>query len=174
MIIEHEKPKNLLTQIKDIPWHERLGHPNRNILKILSLPTTTKKCVVCDLNKSQRLPFTHHFEPVINVLDCLHMDLVGPITPPSISQCQFFLTITNQASLYKMVRFLKNKSECFEKFERIKKKIEVKQERKIKRIVSDQGGEFLNQQQSVESYTRLLQLKHHNTKNMQKEQTKHY
>ncbi|MBW0468952.1 hypothetical protein O181_008667 [Austropuccinia psidii MF-1] len=74
------------------------------------------------------------------------MDLVGPITPPSISQCKFSLTITDQASLYKIVSFLKNKSECFEKFETIKKKIEVKQERKIKRIVSDRGGEFLNQQ----------------------------
>ncbi|MBW0533525.1 hypothetical protein O181_073240 [Austropuccinia psidii MF-1] len=74
------------------------------------------------------------------------MDLVGSITPPSISQCKFFLTITDQASLYKIVSFLKNKSECFEKFKTIKKKIEVKQERKIKRIVSDWEGEFLNQQ----------------------------
>ncbi|MBW0570362.1 hypothetical protein O181_110077 [Austropuccinia psidii MF-1] len=130
MIIEHKKPKNLFTQIRDIPWHERLGHPNINILKILNLPITTEQCVICDLNKSQQLPFTHHFEPAIYVLDCLHMDLVGPINPPSISQCKFFLTITNQELSYKIVSFLKNKSECFEKSKTIKKENRSKTRKK--------------------------------------------
>ncbi|MBW0482344.1 hypothetical protein O181_022059 [Austropuccinia psidii MF-1] len=63
------------------------------------------------------LPFKSHFTPTTKPLDCLHMDLIGPISPPSNSGHRCILTIIDQHTSFKITRFLKNKSEAYKEFQ---------------------------------------------------------
>ncbi|MBW0472925.1 hypothetical protein O181_012640, partial [Austropuccinia psidii MF-1] len=75
----------------------------------------------------------------------LAIGLVGPISPESVSGFKFFLTIVYQASSYKIVKFLKRKSDSFEQFLVVKNYMENWHRKKIRKIISDRGGEFVNQ-----------------------------
>ncbi|MBW0541599.1 hypothetical protein O181_081314 [Austropuccinia psidii MF-1] len=92
------------------------------------------------------LPFKGHFSKTTEPLDCLHMDLVGPISPSSISGHHYILNIIDQHTSYKITCFLKNKSDTYEEFLKQQKLIENTQQQKIKKLVTDGGGEFINQQ----------------------------
>ncbi|MBW0494470.1 hypothetical protein O181_034185 [Austropuccinia psidii MF-1] len=144
MISPYTIPTALLTSSNNIPWHERLGHPSPAVLKLLGIVADKKDCLICEKSKSHKLPFKHHFEQALYPLDCVHMDVVGPVTPPSVSGNRYFLTIVDQASSFKVVKFLKNKSEVFDQFIASKKVMENLQNRTLKRLVTDRGGEFVN------------------------------
>ncbi|MBW0504169.1 hypothetical protein O181_043884 [Austropuccinia psidii MF-1] len=126
------------------PWHDRLGHPGPAILKLLGISTDKNNFLICEVNKFHKQSFNNHFEPAPNVLDCVHMDVVGPVTPPLVSGNQYFLTIVDQASSFKMVKFLKTKSEVFANFCSAKKAMENLQNKTLKFLVTDRGGEFVN------------------------------
>ncbi|MBW0515855.1 hypothetical protein O181_055570 [Austropuccinia psidii MF-1] len=89
-------------------------------------------------------PFKSHFDEVEKALDCLHLDLVSPIFPPSVSGYRYFLTIVDQYTSFKFVKLLKQKSNALDEFMAIKNLVETTQDQKIKKIVSDRGGEFVN------------------------------
>ncbi|MBW0569926.1 hypothetical protein O181_109641 [Austropuccinia psidii MF-1] len=72
------------------------------------------------------------------------MDVVGPVTPPSVFDDWYFLTIVTQASSFQIVKFLKNKWEVFDKFYITKTEMENLQKRTLKRLVTNRGGEFVN------------------------------
>ncbi|MBW0508785.1 hypothetical protein O181_048500 [Austropuccinia psidii MF-1] len=143
MHLNHTLPKAHLTLTNNNLWHQRLGHPGMAVLKKLGLATSDTICTVCELNKAHKQPFNEKFEDSLSPLDCVHIDLVGPIHPPSISRSQYFLSITNQATLYKITKFLERKSEAFEEFLMAKTFLENQKDQKLKKLVSDQGGEFL-------------------------------
>ncbi|MBW0476502.1 hypothetical protein O181_016217 [Austropuccinia psidii MF-1] len=137
MYITYNLPNALLTLVDENLWHFCLGHPGFAVLKNLGLPDQDCSCLTCKTNKSSRLPFNHHFEPVSLPLDTVHIDLVGPITPESVSGSCFLLTIVDQATSYKIIRFPKRKSDSFDQFVIAKNYMENHQDRKIKRLVSD-------------------------------------
>ncbi|MBW0480159.1 hypothetical protein O181_019874 [Austropuccinia psidii MF-1] len=141
MYINYNLPKSLLTtnnKESDI-WHNRLGHPGISVLKSMGLPTDIQNCLVCQINRSHKLPYSNHFEEAKFPLDCLHLDLVGPISPTSLSGCSYILTMIDQATGFKMIRFLKRKSEAFQHFLSAKRLMQNKQDRKLKKLVSDRG-----------------------------------
>ncbi|MBW0466267.1 hypothetical protein O181_005982 [Austropuccinia psidii MF-1] len=111
-------------------WHEILGHPGNLAIKSMGLPTIDAACSTCDLNKMRMLPFNDHFGDVSQPLDCVHLDLVGPISPASISGFRYFLTIVDQATSFKIT------------------------------VVSDRGGEFVNEKfknlAEVNGFTHIL------------------
>ncbi|MBW0465173.1 hypothetical protein O181_004888 [Austropuccinia psidii MF-1] len=90
-------------------------------------------------HKSHQLPYSNHFEKAKFPLGCLHLDLVGPISPASLSGCSYFLTIVYQATVFKIIEFLKRKSEAFQHFLSEKRLMENKHNRKLKKLVSNQG-----------------------------------
>ncbi|MBW0559836.1 hypothetical protein O181_099551 [Austropuccinia psidii MF-1] len=90
------------------------------------------------------LMFDKHFEEVSKPLDCVHLNLVGPISPASNSGFGYFLTIVDQATSFKVIRLLKLKSDAFEHFIIIKNCLESLHDQKVKILVSNQGGEFVN------------------------------
>ncbi|MBW0494125.1 hypothetical protein O181_033840 [Austropuccinia psidii MF-1] len=116
MKINLEIPSSFVTTSADDMWHKRLGHPGRLPVRNMGLPSNHAPCITCDLNKAHSLPFKHQFEPVSSPLDCVHIDIVGPITPSSISGYRYFLTIVDQATSFKMTFLLKNKSDAFNQF----------------------------------------------------------
>ncbi|MBW0470288.1 hypothetical protein O181_010003 [Austropuccinia psidii MF-1] len=92
------------------------------------------------------LPFKGHFVEVLKPLECLDLEVVGPISPPSKSGHHYFLTIVDQYTSFKITRFLKNKADIYKEFVSQKILMENIQDRQIKRILTDGGGEFFNHQ----------------------------
>ncbi|MBW0465590.1 hypothetical protein O181_005305 [Austropuccinia psidii MF-1] len=145
MFISYELPTVLLTIAEKHSWHNRLGNPGPSVLKTLGLPKIETSCPSCEISKAHRLLFTHHFDPVQNPMDSIHIDLVGPITPASLTGFKYLLTIVDQSSSFKIMKFLKRKTESFDQFIIAKNFMENQQNRRMKRLMSDRGGEFVNE-----------------------------
>ncbi|MBW0512551.1 hypothetical protein O181_052266 [Austropuccinia psidii MF-1] len=145
MYVDYSLPRGLLSIDSTTLWHNRLGHPGPTPVKIFGLPSGRVNCITCNLNKAHRLPFHNHFEHANLPLDCVHINLVGPISPPSLSGFQYFITIVDQSTLFKIIRFLKKKLDAFGEFLVVKKIMENHHDRTLKKLVSDRGGEFLNE-----------------------------
>ncbi|MBW0487019.1 hypothetical protein O181_026734 [Austropuccinia psidii MF-1] len=144
MKVDYHLPTTHRAMLNDYPWHKRLGDIGKSVIKSMGLPSTATTCKVCALNKAHRLPFKDHFELAHLPLDGVHIDLVGPFFSPSISGCKYILTIVDQATSFKIVCFLKNNSNAFHQFTVTKKLMETQHNCSLKKLVSDQGGEFLN------------------------------
>ncbi|MBW0534866.1 hypothetical protein O181_074581 [Austropuccinia psidii MF-1] len=137
MHIDYILPKAHLTTYKDF-WHQILGHPET------PGPTQQHHVLRLRTQQSTQKSYNKKFDDGILPLDDLHIDLVGPIHPPSISRFQFFPSITNQATSYKITKFLRKNSEAFEEFVIAKTYLENQKDCKLKKLISDRGGEFLN------------------------------
>ncbi|MBW0480758.1 hypothetical protein O181_020473 [Austropuccinia psidii MF-1] len=147
MVVSFDQPTIHLTKNNpNTPWHSRLGHPSNQVLKSLGLKTNNYPCNTCARGKMTAFPIKGHFVEVLKPLECLHLHVVGPISPPSKSGHRSFLTIVNQYTSFKRTRFLKNKADVCEEFVSQKILMENIQDRKIKRILTDGGGEFVNHQ----------------------------
>ncbi|MBW0536480.1 hypothetical protein O181_076195 [Austropuccinia psidii MF-1] len=144
MRVEYTLPAVLATGNVIEPWHQQLGHPGNQIIKSMGLPTQSAPCSICDLNKIHKIPFNHQFERANKPLDCVHIDLVGPISPSSLSGNRYFLTVVDQSTSFKIVCLLKHKSEALKQFVIVKNYMENLHDRSLKKLVSDRGGEFLN------------------------------
>jgi hypothetical protein len=110
-VLYSQCPKAMVSSTKPnhSTWHQRLGHPGNDVIKTMNLPQQTAEglCEVCTCSKITLLPFPSHFPSVTRPLERLHMDLVGPITPASVSGFKYFLTVVDQYSSFKFVCFLK-------------------------------------------------------------------
>ncbi|MBW0543285.1 hypothetical protein O181_083000 [Austropuccinia psidii MF-1] len=81
VVLNYTVPKALITKNAKNIWNHCLGHPGSISLKTMGLPDIFDQCTTCDFNKAHALPFNHQFDPVSCPLDCVHIDLVGPISP---------------------------------------------------------------------------------------------
>ncbi|POW21890.1 hypothetical protein PSHT_01837 [Puccinia striiformis] len=126
-------------------WHVRLGHPNPKYQEILVPKSTVGECEICKLCKLRALPFGSSFKAVKRVLEAVHMDLVGPFSVRSSAGHLYFLTIVDQFSGLKTTKFLKSKDETFGKFLEFKAAAETLTGKKLHCLISDGGGEFVNE-----------------------------
>ncbi|MBW0466040.1 hypothetical protein O181_005755 [Austropuccinia psidii MF-1] len=144
MTVLHQPVKALIS-IGSL-WHQRLGHPSNQIVKTLGLPPTSETCEVCLTGKLSLLSFSGSFEKAQHPLECIHLDVVGPISPSSNTGLKYFLTIVDQFTLFKTVMFLKTKSKAFNEFVKWEAFSKNFNNTRIKNLVSDRGGEFENEQ----------------------------
>jgi len=117
-------------------WHKRLGHSH-----------TIKPdgiCRVCIEAKMNKQPHTKTRPKAKHILDKIHVDLCGPISPIDIDG-EKFLTIVDDYSHFTAVYPIRNKSETSERLEEFKHKYENKFGRRIKAIRCDSGTEFVNE-----------------------------
>ncbi|MBW0478486.1 hypothetical protein O181_018201 [Austropuccinia psidii MF-1] len=143
MHIDYMIPTAHLMVNKNVP-HQRPGCPGIAVLKYLGLPINNPICTVCKLNNVHKQSFNEKFENSLLPLDCVHNNLVGPIDSTSISGLQYFLLITDQATSYKIAKFLGKKLDAFAEFLVAKTYLENKKDQRLKKLISDSGGEFLN------------------------------
>jgi transposase InsO family protein len=127
-----------------IDWHARLGHPSFPYLKKLIDDAVAIDCTTCKMCKGVKLPFKGKFAPTSQVLEAIHLDLVGSLPTRSVGGAQYFLTIVDQFSGFKTIKLLKHKSETLNKFKEFVIWSENQTGHKMKRIISDNGGEFKN------------------------------
>ena len=154
-------------------WHKRLGHVNNDRLREMKRKGIVKgiefkddeimeSCSGCAQGKLHKLPFpkTATFRGE-KVLDLIHTDLWGPARVTSAGGKRYMLTITDDYSRFSKVYFLHSKTQVFEYFIEYKNWSERLHETKIKRVRSDNGGEFTSNE--FEEYLRTEGIQHQKT-----------
>nr|XP_037873962.1 uncharacterized protein LOC101742499 [Bombyx mori]XP_037873963.1 uncharacterized protein LOC101742499 [Bombyx mori] len=130
---------------KDL-WHKRLGHANRKHLKLLKLPISEKPCGICVEGKSTRLPFSTTPRPRSKYIgELIHTDISGPINIPTLTNEVYFHTIIDDYTHFCEVYLLQRKSEATDRLIEYVNRMERQIECKVKKIRSDNGGEFKNE-----------------------------
>ena len=129
--------------------HQRLGHFHFEALtKIPELGLEGKKidfCDVCVMGKARRKSYPKKSESATEeVLEIVHSDDVGKISPTSKGGANFAVTFLDDFSHYVVVKAIKNKSDVFSEFNKYKNQVENQCERKIKCFQSDLGGEYMS------------------------------
>ncbi|OMO99220.1 hypothetical protein CCACVL1_03887 [Corchorus capsularis] len=134
-------------------WHYRFGHLYFGGLQQLQrhdmvrgLPKFEQPSDVCEecvLSKQHRDAFPKGKAwRAQYVLELVHTDLCGPITPTSNGGKNYFITFIDDYSRKTWVYFLQFKSEAFEMFKKFKQLVEKESGKYIKMLRSDRGGEF--------------------------------
>nr|ABA97697.1 retrotransposon protein, putative, unclassified [Oryza sativa Japonica Group] len=151
-------------------WHRRLAHVGmRNLASLLkgehilglSNVSFEKDCVcsACQAGKLVGSPY-----PIKNImtttrpLELLHKDLFGPVAYISIGGNKYGFVIVDDFSCFTWVYFLHDKSEAQDVFKRFAKQAQNLYDLTIKRVRSDNGGEFKNTQ--VEEFLDDEGIKH--------------
>ncbi|POW15070.1 hypothetical protein PSHT_07190 [Puccinia striiformis] len=126
--------------------HQALGHPSLPYLKkaFPDIRLEPFECPTCDVSKMHRTPFPSSFPVATRLLECIHMDLCGPITPISRGGNRYFLKIIDGYSKFRFIFPMRCKSTTFETFANFLHQAENSTGCKLVSVVSDNGGEFVN------------------------------
>lgn len=141
------------TAVRAEVWHRRYGHVNYNDLKKLQKGAVNglmcnenidvkRNCIVCCEGKQSRFPFKHKSTRVSEPLELIHADVCGPMENRSIGGSKYFLIFEDDYSRMVFVYFMKTKDEVNNCFEEFKVMVENQTNLKIKKIRTDNGGEF--------------------------------
>ena len=91
----------------------------------------------------------------------MHTDVCGKMDKPSLSGKEYFVSFIDDKSRYVWTYPIRKKSEAFEKFLGWKAKAERESERKLKKLRSDNGGEYISNE--FEQYLEQEGIHHQNT-----------
>lgn len=134
-------------------WHKRLGHIGYSTLEKLIKnrmvdgigsnvkPGKIEFCEACVGGKMTRLPFGSR-EKGKRVLEIVHSDVVGPITPVAHDGSRFFVTFIDDHTNFVCVYPIKTKGEVFKCFKEYVKLVTTKFNTKISTFRCDNGGEY--------------------------------
>lgn len=134
-------------------WHARLGHVSFGVMKtmvdkemVTGMPKTIQDkqvCGVCQVGKQARSPFPNQSQfRAKKLLELVHGDLCGPITPPTPSHKRYIFVLIDDFSRYMWTMLLKEKSEALERFKDFKEYVENQAKTTLKTFRTDRGGEF--------------------------------
>ncbi|GJW52901.1 retrotransposon protein, putative, ty1-copia subclass [Tanacetum coccineum] len=134
-------------------WHCRLGHISKKCIEKLlhdgllnSIDIESLgKCLSCMYGKMARKPYSHQVERAKDLLGLIHTDVCGPFRIVSRQGASYFVTFTDDFSLYGYVYLLKHKHKVFETFKVFQKEVENQLGKTIKSLRSDRGGEYMSQ-----------------------------
>ncbi|GKB37041.1 retrovirus-related pol polyprotein from transposon TNT 1-94 [Tanacetum coccineum] len=139
-------------------WHRRLGHTNMHLIQSLASKKLVRNlpklkfdqhfCDACKIGKQAHT--SHKAKNIVSTTRCLellHMDLFGPSSVRSYRGNRYTLVIVDDYSRYTWTRFLKDKTEAFDKFKIFSKKIQNQLGCTIVSIRTNHGREFDNEMQ---------------------------
>lgn len=155
ILVESGKQTCLMSRVDEESrlWHSRLGHVNYQALTLMSrnqmvngMPKIIKPNAVCDgclMSKQTRKQFPAKTKYCAKkVLELIHGDLCGPISPDTASGCRYFFLLVDDFSRFMWVYFLRSKDEALKAFKNFRALVEKESEEKIKVFRTDRGGEF--------------------------------
>jgi transposase InsO family protein len=133
-------------------WHARFGRLNfpalRNLTRddmVHGLPEVEQVdqiCGGCLAGKHRRSSFPHRAEyRADEVLELVHGDLCGPITPPTPSGNRYFLLVDDN-NRYMWLRTLRSKDQAAVAIKQFQQAVEAETGRKLRVFWSDRSGEF--------------------------------
>ena len=135
--IEEAQQTCLLTKGEEEAWlwHQRLGHVNFKALHLMSknqmahgLPLISQPgeiCSGCLMSKQTRKPFRSKSNFTAKTkLELIHLDLCGPLSPPSPAGNRYFMLLVDDYTRMMWVYFLKTKDEALTFFKKFKLLVE--------------------------------------------------
>ncbi|MBW0497133.1 hypothetical protein O181_036848 [Austropuccinia psidii MF-1] len=125
--------------------HKALGHSSLQYATRMR-PDVDFSSVNCQSwipSKSHRLPFSSSIPLAKMPLECVHMDLCGPVSPLSRGKNRYILQIVDGYSHYRFSYMLSQKSLAFEAFKAFKAYAETQTNFRVGQVVIDNGGEFI-------------------------------
>ncbi|KAF4147553.1 Integrase core domain [Phytophthora infestans] len=162
--------------------HRRFGHASKSVLaKMLAkkmitgmkvVPSTSEDaglCDACQLGSKKRRSFPS--APRLGVLECndvVHSDICGPSEVSSLTRKRYVLLFVDVFTRYCHVYLLEHRSECFDCLVRHKAAVETHHNRSVRKIVSDNGGEYLSDQ--LKNFCELNGISQHTTSSYTPEQ----
>ena len=155
VLMDGSKSKCLQNEIlsESDRWHARLGHIGRNSMKsmikkelVAGIPSVyigKETCSSCLLGKQARNAFPKATSyRASRVLELIHGDLCGPITPSTPARNRYIFVLVDDHSRYMWSILLKDKGEAFNKFKKFKEIVEKETWATIKTFRTDRGGEL--------------------------------
>ncbi|KAK7287237.1 hypothetical protein RIF29_00393 [Crotalaria pallida] len=132
-------------------WHARLGHVSLNYIKKMQAlglisgvsNACLNKCEICLESKSTKKSHNNNFQRETELLNLIHTDLGDLKQTITRGGKKYYVTFIDDFSRYVKVYLLKNKDEAFDMFLLYKAEVENQLEKKIKRVRSDRGGEYI-------------------------------
>ncbi|KAF2890836.1 hypothetical protein ILUMI_15337, partial [Ignelater luminosus] len=136
-------------------WQRILGHAHFQDLKHLcqlqlaeGLPYKIEndflKCEICLQNKMTNLKFKNNRTRANDILEIIHTDVNGPISPTGYKGERYFVSFVEDFSKIAVVYCIKHKSEVFNRFVEYIKLMQNQTGKKIKEIHCDNGREYIN------------------------------
>lgn len=138
-------------------WHRRFGHLNtKSVEKLIrdqmvvglkvNNDNSDKKTVVCEAcvtGKQTRKPFVvRDARRSSRVLELIHSDVCGPVTPVGLGGVKYFVTFIDDWSHFTMTFLIESKDEVFECFRQYEAHVTAKFGKKVCRLRCDNGGEY--------------------------------
>ena len=115
-------------------------------MKLRGLPRLKKHentmCKQCHLGKMSRSSFKSKNHTSSEILELVHIDLCGPITPQSYCGARYYILFVDEYSRMMVVMYLKQKFEAFKMFKWYLARVEKEIGKSLKCLRSDRGGEF--------------------------------
>ncbi|KAL8092628.1 hypothetical protein AgCh_034770 [Apium graveolens] len=155
LMIETVKPRCLLSSSDEVArlWHLRLGHVNYKAMALMSkehmvrgFPRITLYNNICDgclMEKQTRKNFPSQSNySAAHVLNLVHGDLCGPISPQTAHGNKYFFLLVDDYSRYMWVYMLKRKDEALDTFKSFCALVGNKPGKKVKVFRNDRGGEY--------------------------------
>ena len=152
--------------------HARLGHVNTATMRIMiqkelvsgvsNVNVIKDVCSSCLLGKHTRkmIPQVTTYRAT-RPLELIHGDLSGPITPGTMGGNRYIFVVIDDHTRYMWISLLKEKSEAFDKFKKMRGVMEQETGRSITTFRSDRGGEFISHE--FNSYYKDNGIKRHLT-----------
>jgi hypothetical protein len=143
-----EDKKAMMSKTDPEVWHKRLGHASFSkmsrvdFLENVASNVKDNFCDACCKAKQTRLPFPKSSIKSVACFDLIHCDIWGKYRKQSTTHAVFFLTIVDDFSRAVWTFLITHKNEasdCLIDFQRM---IKTQFGKSIKRIRSDNGGEF--------------------------------
>lgn len=138
-------------------WHKRLGHIGtsgmknvlqQNLIKENIKPNVLGFCDICTEAKQCREPFDGTRSRSTRLLERIHSDVCGPITPVAWDGSKYFVSFIDDYSHFAMIFCIKKKSEVFQKFKEYEAMVTTMFPNvKISNLTIDQGTEYLSKAQ---------------------------
>jgi hypothetical protein len=107
-----------------------------------SSPSPRGICEPCELGKGTKKISRRPPARATEKLELVHTDVGGPIKPTSLQGHRYYITFTDDLTRAVWIRFMKHKSEALQKLKEFKAHAETQSGCSIKRLRSDNGGEY--------------------------------
>ena len=146
---EFSKKRNRVNENSSILWHKRLGHISREMMKCLIKDeiltsfdfSDFTSCVEC-IKEKYTIVKKNGALRAIELLECIHSDIWGPYSIPTINGHKYFISFIDDFSRYSYVYLIHEKSEALDVFEIYKAEVENQLNWRIKSVRSDRSGEY--------------------------------
>ena len=135
-------------------WHERLGHINvktlqemvkKGLVSEVNMSNVDKfLCEACLYGKQHKLPFKKGSHKKMQPGERVFSDLCGPMAISSVQGARYFVAFKDECSGYRVLYFIKNKTDVLECFKVYNQKIKAKFNHPVKSLHVDNGTEYCN------------------------------